>query len=107
MRKANTMLAWTVAGMAACLLLLGELNVIPNGILPPAYPLQIAECLLMLASVPLAFTRVLRDRHTLRILLLALPLLLGLALYFLMMDTSMLYCALIPALALLYIWPRK
>ncbi|MCD8266547.1 MAG: hypothetical protein LUC33_05270 [Prevotellaceae bacterium] len=109
------LLSWAVVSASVVLLILGELNWLPNGILPPSYALQITECLLMLLCVPLALRlttlKSLRRHYptlaTLRIIMLAMPLLLGLALYFLMMDTSMLYCSLIAALAFLYIWPTR
>ncbi|MCD8302867.1 MAG: hypothetical protein LUC44_07600 [Prevotellaceae bacterium] len=116
------LLAWCLVGVAAVLLLLGETEVLPLGLLPTSYALQICECLVMLVCVPLALKlmafRSVRGRlaaqprlypslAAVRIILLALPMIAGVALYFLMLDTSMLYCALISTLAFIYIWPSE
>ncbi len=118
-RRLN-LLAWCLVGLAVLLLLLGETEVLPLGLLPTNYALQIVECLVMLVCVPLALKlmafravrkglaaqpRLYLRLSVLRLALLALPMIVGVALYFLMLDTSMLYCALISALAFIYIWP--
>ncbi len=122
MNKRLNALTACVAFLAAALLFLGERNVIPTGIIPQNYVLQIIECLLTLGCVPLAlkfmtFTLVRANVTSsprryypcavLRILMLAVPLLLGIVLYYVMLDASMFYCALIAALAFLYVWPTK
>ncbi len=126
LNKRLTLRAWGVALVGVALLCLGETDCLPTGVLvtgtKTSYALEIMECALLLVCVPLALKlmslRSVRrslqscpSRYlplaTLRIALLALPLLMGLLLYFFMVDTSMLYCALIAAVAFLYIWPSE
>ncbi len=120
-RNLNLM-AWGIATLAVAILCFGEAHCLPLGIIPQSFSLQALECLLTLLCVPLAL-KLMATKHAkarlkthpkayaplsaLRLALLALPLLLGLLLYYLMMDTSMLYCALIAALAHVYVWPTK
>ncbi len=95
-------------------------NLLPAGRMTYSFVLQIVECLVMLAMVPLALKYMdfyaikrlvtLRPGQyvmhaAVRMLMLAIPIVLGALLYYMMLSTSMLYCALISALAFLYIWP--
>ncbi len=144
-RKVNrnlNVLCYSLVAVVIIIVCLGETGVLPVGILadeaevpagaqqldsllPTArmsysFVLQIVECLVMLAMVPLALKYMdfyaikrlvaLRPEQYLtqaavRMLMLAIPIILGLLLYYIMLSTSMLYCALISALAFLYIWP--
>ncbi len=140
-RKLN-ILCYCLIAVVAIVVCLGETAVLPVGILAdedalptdvqqfrdlmPAgrmsysFVLQIVECLVMLAMVPLALKYmdfyVIKRLVTLRpgqyfmqaavrMLMLAIPIVLGILLYYMMLNTSMLYCSLISALAFLYIWP--
>ncbi len=146
-RKVNrnlNVLCYSLVAVVLAIVCLGETGVLPVGILvdeaespaeaqqfdnllPAAsmsysFVLQIVECLVMLAMVPLAlkymdFYAIKRlvtlrpeqyfTQAAVRMLMLAIPIILGLLLYYMMLSTSMLYCALISALAFLYIWPTQ
>ncbi len=120
--KRLSALAVCIVGIALLAVCLGEADVLPGGIMPVSYALQVMECLLTLVCVPLAlkWMAIKRIREqvaasqrrylvhsAVRLFLLAVPMLLGAVLYYLMADTSMGYCALIVALALVYIWPSQ
>ncbi len=135
-RKVNrnlNILCYSLVAVVIIIVCLGEAGVLPVGILaddakvPAAkvtysFVLQIVECLVMLAMVPLALKYMdfyaikrlvtLRPEQyfthaAVRMLMLAIPIVLGAILYYMMLSTSMLYCALISALAFLYIWPTS
>ncbi len=129
-RKLN-ILCYSLIAVVLVIVCLGETGVLPVGILAddaelPAsrmsysFVLQIVECLVMLAMVPLALkymdfyvikrlVRLRPERYlmqaSMRMVMLAIPIVLGILFYYIMLNTSMLYCSLISALAFLYIWP--
>ncbi len=120
--KRLSVLAIAIVVVAIVLVCLGETEVLPTGIVPVSYALQATECLLALACMPLALKwmaiKWIRERvaarphlyfahSVVRLLMLAVPMSFGIALYFLMNDASMGYCASIAALALVYIWPSE
>ncbi len=110
-----------VSLLACCVLfVLGQTNVIPNGVIAPSYGLQILSVVLTLAVVPgalkmLSLASVRRQiagnlcRYQrwalLRMGSLYGVLVVDLLIHFLMIDVSALYCALIVAVALLYVKP--
>ncbi len=68
--------------------------------------LQLIEIALTLVSVPF-FMKYKERWRTACIAMLAMPTLLGIVLYFVLRDASMVYCTLICVVAMIYIWPRK
>ncbi len=131
-RKLN-ILCYSLIAVVLVIVCLGETDVLPVGILADdvelptgsmsySFVLQIVECLVMLAMVPLAlkymdFYVIKRlvtlhpERYlmqaSMRMVMLAIPIVLGILFYYIMLNTSMLYCSLISALAFLYIWPTQ
>ncbi len=131
-RKLN-ILCYSLIAVVLVIVCLGETDVLPVGILADdvelptgsmsySFVLQIVECLVMLAMVPLALKYMdfyvikrlvtLRPERylmqaSMRMVMLAIPIVLGILFYYIMLNTSMLYCSLISALAFLYIWPTQ
>ncbi len=109
-------------GVAGLMVVLSETGVTPSGVMAQNYAFQVVGCVLLLVCVPLALKMMslervqrrvkgnLRGYYTyalFRITLLSLPLFWGVMLYYLMMDVSMLYCALIAALSFIFVWPTE
>lgn len=118
-RRLN-LLALGLFALAALLFALGETGLFPLGLLPPCYALQVVVCLATMVAIPvalkwMAFAAVRRrvaGRPTVyacwaaaRLLLLGVPMLGAGVAYYLMLDPSMMYCALLLALAFLFVWP--
>jgi len=102
------------------IVVLFETNILPVGILGPVYSYQVAGVILTLAFVPIALgiMAIGRVRRAvsgnlrnylyfglLRLGMLGFALLFDVTFYYLMLDTSMLYCALIVALSFIFVWP--
>ena len=122
-KKINRMLnllAVIQLATAVIIVILFETGLAPSGTVGPNYVGQIAVVLTTLLCVPLAlklmaFRRIHQQVEgnlpryyaygLMRISLLGVPILLGLLVYYISLDASALYCALIAALAFLFIWP--
>lgn len=120
-RRLN-ILALGLFALGLLLFVLGEANVIPIGLLPPCYAVQVAVSLTTVSAIPVALKWMafgaIRRRvvanfpayacwASARLLVLGVPMLgAGLA-YYLMLDPSMMYCALLLALAFLFVWPSQ
>ncbi len=112
--------------LAVCLLVAaaGEFGILPLGIVPEdyVYNMQIVACVLTVVCVPVAL-KLLSWRRvrccvandpeeyclwaTKRLLMIYIPMLVDIALHYLLMDMSPFYLALICAVAVLYVWPSK
>lgn len=115
-------LAFSLLNTALLLVVFGELDVLPNGAVPVSYGLQLVIVFLTIFLVPsslklLNWTSV-RKRvegkpftyrcwAMTRLVALYVPVLLGIIFYYLMLDSSALYCAIISLIAIVFAWPTQ
>lgn len=115
-------LAFSLLNTELLLVIFGELDVLPNGVVPVSYGLQLLVVLLTIFLIPtslklLNWTPVrkrLEGKPLLyrcwamtRLLALHVPVLLGVTLYYLMLDSSALYCAIVSLIAIVFAWPTQ
>ena len=102
---------WTWAAvvlLAACLIILFETGLLPEGLLCGEYAVQyaldIATVALTLAGMVLGMKW--RGSPWVRLVCLALPLMLSLMVYYLFVSPTAPYCAAAVGVAMLLLWPR-
>lgn len=115
-------LALALMAAEIMIVVLGELDVIENGVLPVSYGLQLLVVLLTIFLIPTSLKllnwtpirkRIDRELYTYRFWAIArlfalyIPVLLGTSLYFLMLDSSALYCAVVSLIAIVFVWPTE
>lgn len=115
-------LALALMAAEIMIVVLGELDVIENGVLPVSYGLQLLVVLLTIFLIPTSLKllnwtpirkRIDRELYTYcfwaiaRLFALYIPVLLGTSLYFLMLDSSALYCAVVSLIAIVFVWPTE
>jgi len=107
-------------GVVAIIAALGELGILPNGVMGECYALEVAFMLITVLFIPVSLKmmsskmiqkRVAGDERqylcwaTLRLVLVLFVVLAGVILYYIQQNTNMIYCAGIGLISLMYIWP--
>lgn len=115
-------LAFSLLNTELLLVVFGELNVLPNGIVPVSYGLQMLVVLLTVLLIPTSLKllnwmpvrkrvegkpKAYRCWAVARLSALYVPVLLGTLFYYLMVDSSAIYCAVISLIAIIFAWPTK
>ena len=115
-------LAFSLLNTELLLVVFGELDVLPNGVVPVSYGLQLVVVFLTIFLIPtslklLNWTPVrlrvegkpctYRCWAMTRLVALYIPVLLGTGFYYLMLDCSAIYWAIVSFIAVIFAWPTK
>lgn len=115
-------LAFSLLNTELLLVVFGELNILPNGVVPVSYGLQLVVVFLTIFLIPTSLKLLnwtpIRKRvegkpfiyrcwGMTRLVALYLPVLLGTIFYYLMLDSSAVYCAIVSLIAVVFAWPTQ
>lgn len=115
-------LAFSLLNTELLLVVFGELNILPNGVVPVSYGLQLVVVFLTIFLIPTSLKLLnwtpIRKRvegkpfiyrcwAMTRLVALYLPVLLGTIFYYLMLDSSAVYCAIVSLIAVVFAWPTQ